>query len=107
MQKLGLWLIVGCMLLWAWPLVAVGSESRVINMTTPGCDSKDTYHQAVRILVAQDWEAFARLMLAGRCTSLKQGQQVYLEDVTWTGLSQVRIRGKTQRWWTSTEFVGK
>jgi hypothetical protein len=94
-------LLASVLLVWsveveAWP--GVTAQNVIV------CRDKATYQQAVKMLMAEDWTAIARLIVAGRCADWDGGTAVEVEGISW-GTVQVRRRGQVQTWWTAYEMI--
>jgi hypothetical protein len=76
-----------------------------MKYTAFACVTQDTYVRTQEMAQQNDWEAVARMLVGRQCTRLERGQAVEVEDVTWGGLVQIRLRGRTQGWWTAIELV--
>ncbi len=81
-------------------------EKVIVSPHCFGCNTQDNFDRALEMLRVGDSEAFARMMLTGRCVSLPVGSTIYIEDrVIFSGLVQVRSKGKTITLWTLSESV--
>ena len=58
------------------------NEKQMKN-TFIGCDTKETYDRALKMMLNDDWEAVSRLVLSGKCIQLNKGEIVYLDDSSW------------------------
>jgi len=72
-----------------------------------GCKSKDSYRSTLNMMMQDDWEAVARVLMVGDCIELPQGTVLYLDGANLTGLIRVRPKGTTGTWWTGSEQVSK
>jgi len=62
--------------------------------------------RGLSLIDQQDWEALAKLSLAGHVFILKEGIEVELVDVKmFSGTVKIRIRGETEEYWTVSEAV--
>jgi hypothetical protein len=57
------------------------------------------------MIVTAHLKAVAQLVVDKQCRTIERGQALDVEDVTWSGLVQVRLRGNPQQWWTAIELV--
>jgi hypothetical protein len=83
------------------------SNIRTMKINWIGCDTKDNYRRALDMMIDKDWEAVARLMVSGQCIQLDEGTTVYMENATFTGWAQVRLKGQVTGWWTNYEHLSK
>ena len=82
-------------------------NSRTMKKDFFGCDTKENYNRALSMMIDKDFEALSRLLLAGKCILLNEGDTVYLENVTLTGFAKVRPKGKSTVWWTDLNQLSK
>lgn len=92
------------------PSVSSGLEKRISGDNWFGCTSRDYFEKLVGYAVEKDKEAFTKALtaglLAGTCTTFKNGEVVYITDTAiFSGLVKVRRKGETQEYWTNIEAV--
>lgn len=81
-----------------------GAQRTVSGNNWIGCITKDDYSRLVGFVVDKDQEAFAAMLMSGRCVPLKNGQTVYLEDTAiFSGMVAIRPKGSTRTLWTAIE----
>jgi hypothetical protein len=76
-----------------------------MKLTFVGCKSRETFARAMRMGQQNDTKAIAQMVIEKECRVIERGQALEVEDVTWSGLVQVRLRGNPQAWWTAIELV--
>lgn len=89
---------------------AAGSALTIQTSAAFGCDDRDDYQRALRMLVNNDTEAFKSFIVvkasAGDCTVFQAGEKVYLDDsAILSGLVKVRRQGGLVSYWTATEHA--
>ena len=87
--------MLGASLLMCWPSWAWAYQG-MMKYTAFACVTQETYVRTQKMAHQGDWEAVARMLAGRQCTRIERGQAVEVEDVTWGGLVQVRLRGRTQ-----------
>jgi hypothetical protein len=92
------------------PSVSSGGDERISGENWFGCADRNYFEKLVGYAAQKDTEAFASALtaglLAGTCTSFKNGEVVYTTDTAiFSGLIKVRRRGETQEYWTNMEAV--
>jgi len=85
-----------------------------IVFAEPSCLTKDGYFAAVSEKILdeavdysrqKDLKALRKLKEQNLLFSLKEGVEVYREDVTWDGKVEIRLPGQRQTLWTLMEAV--
>ncbi len=84
-------------LAWAYPAT--------MRLTALACATQEAYTRAQKMPYQHDREAVARMVVEKQCIVIQRGKALDVEDVTWSGLVQVRLRGRTRGWWTAIELV--
>jgi hypothetical protein len=85
----------------AAPERALG-EHRVLPGKWIYCRTKPDYEQLEKIALQKDYDAVARLILAGRCGFLTEGARVYLEGIALIhSRVPIRIEGQVDPVWTT------
>lgn len=87
--------------------LATVSVAQQIYTTQKGymvATSKENLKLGMKYLAAKDYVAVKSLIDQGKAASLRPGQKVYLEDVSW-GLVQIRPVGMTGVLWTVMEAI--
>ncbi len=93
-------------------LLAVPSLARAIDYYTKenaiACTSKKFLDQAVTFAIQKDKVAFVRMMDGRRCTIVKPGIRVFLEDVSiFSDLMEVRPFGATTTLWMTRDGLDR
>ena len=74
-----------------------------------GCRDREYHSKLTRIVAQRDREAFVRGLvegvLSGECVVFDAGEQVFVTDVTWSGLVKVRRKGGLDEYWTQLESL--
>ena len=84
-------------LTWAYPAT--------MKYTAFACVTQETYVRTHKMAQQNDWEAVARMLTGKQRTRIERDQAVEVDEVTWGGLVQVRLRGRPQGWWTAIELI--
>ena len=75
-----------------------------------GCIYRDHFEELLGYATQGDQEMFSAALAAGLSTGLccrfQEGEPVYLEDVVWSGLVQLRRPGEPTKHWTVAEAIG-
>jgi hypothetical protein len=77
-----------------------------------GADSKELFQKLVSFSIAQDGEAFGKLMTAGlvtgKTTAFEHGEEVFVADISYfSGTAKVRRKGDVNEYWTNIESIAK
>ena len=124
-------IIIGCILLTSFPTQPSFVDARSSSTTAQsswrtkyanwtgdriagayyfGCISRDHFEELSGYAYQGDTEAFSRALAAGlvtgACCKFEEREPVYIEDVVWTGLVQLRRPGEMIKYWTVCEAVG-
>jgi hypothetical protein len=89
--------------------VNIGNK-RILNGDYFGCTTREYLEKLMQYARHGDKVAFENAHLAGQLagvvTSFKDGESVYIVDITtFSGLVKVRREGEVQEYWTVTEAV--
>lgn len=89
--------------------VHIGDKTRVVGKGFVGCTERETFEKLTSLIVQQDLAAYNRALGAlfadGICVRLRSEQEVYLTDLTISGLALVRLPGEVIEYWTNVEAV--
>jgi predicted nucleic acid-binding Zn-ribbon protein len=74
-----------------------------------GCTDKAQHEKLTQYAVQKDIEAYSQAIMAGlnagTCRRFRDGEEVYIADITFLGLVKVRPKGEMQEYWTNIEAV--
>ena len=90
---------------------AAQANAKIVEQQKVGCTEVDQLNQLASIVGSGDKEASSKALksafLSGKCILFSKGDQVFLEDATWTALVKLRKKGETQGYWTFAEAIKK
>lgn len=83
------------------------ASTKTVSSDTPACIEEEQIKTLVHYSsdVVAYKKALVSYILAGQCTVLMAGEVVNLEDVGFTGLTQVRKSGDIEKYWVVREFL--
>jgi len=85
------------------------AATRTVKNPATACIEKDQISDLIHL--AKDFTAFKKQLvfsiLAGQCTLIEVGEVVNIEEVSFSGLTQVRKTGDNVKYWTSSEFLSQ
>ena len=103
--------LIGACLMGFMAISIAQSTAKVVEQQKVGCTEVDQLNQVASIVSSGDKEASSKMLksvfLSGKCIIFSKGDQVFLEDATWTALVKLRKRGETQGYWTFAEAIKK
>jgi RNA polymerase subunit RPABC4/transcription elongation factor Spt4 len=87
--------------------VSIGEKTQIFGSGFYGCAERETFDKLTSLIVQRDEAAFNEALTGhyatGRCVRLRG--EVYLTDLTVSGLARVRKDGEAVEYWTNVEAV--